>query len=274
MAEPVSGYPPWKGELSRTPRLITIAIEETRRTWNNQWARAAVTLAFAYAVISLGSLYTLKSRPGVHSMDALVDFMGFLRWAGLGLAAVAAGPALLDDAQRGALELYLSRAVTRFDYLAGKILAVLGMTFAALAGPGLIYWLGSFLVFDDHPDLWGWAWAGILGYALVWALVVTGVGLGLSCVARSSRAATLILFGAFAGLEILFGRILESITKSGEVQVMSPMGDMAQQAVWLFPGTDAPHAFPWWWGLLALGALLLVGWGLVWWRHPRLKGVE
>lgn len=272
MADAVSGYPRWSGELSRAPRAFVIMAEELRRTWLDQWARMALTLAFVYPVLVLGALYPVRARG--HEVEGLVDFMGLLRWAGLALAAVAAGPALLDDARRGALELYLSRAVTRFDHLAGKILAVFGVAFAAVAGPGLIYWLGSFLVFDEHPEAWGWAWLGVLGYAALWSLVITGLGLGLSCVARSSRAASLILFGGVAGLNILFGGLLEAITKSGTVQVASPMAAMAQQAVWLFPGIDAPHEFPWWWGALALGGLLLVGWGLVWWRHPRLRGVE
>ena len=270
----VQGYPRWQGELSGAPRMLVIAVEETRRAWNNQWARTALMLAFAYAILTLGTLFSLRTRVGIHTMDALVEFLGLLRWAGLGLAAVAAGPALLEDAQRGALELYLSRAVTRLDYLAGKILSVFGLAFAAVAGPGLLYWLGSFVVFEDQPAGWAWAWAGILGYAILWALVVTGIGLGLSCVARSSRAASLILFGGIAGIDILFGLILGAITRDETVQVVSPMADLAQQVVWLFPGTEAPAAFPWWWGLIALGILLLVGWGLVWWRHPRLKGVE
>ena len=207
-------------------------------------------------------------------MDSFVEFLGLLRWAGLALAAVAAGPALLEDAQRGALELYLSRAVTRLDYLAGKVLAVFGLAFAAMAGPGLLYWAGTFVVFDDQPQGWLWAWAGIVGYAFLWSLVVAGIGLGLSCVARSSRAASLILFGGVAGIGILFEVILGVITRDETLQVASPMSNMAQQVVWLFPGTDAPFAYPWWWGLIALVMLLLVGWGLVWWRHPRLKGVE
>lgn len=272
MAEPMQGYPRWKGEIQRYPRVAVIAFEEGRRAWDNQWTRTAITLAYAYAVVTVGILYSVKNDAGVHTKDALVEFLGLLRWAGLGVAAVAAGPALLEDARRGALELYLSRAVTRLDYLAGKVLSVFGLAFASLAGPGLIYWAGAFLVFDDHPEGWVVAWLGILGYAAIWALVVTGLGLGLSCISRSSRAASLILFGGVAGLDILFGRVLRAIAREDVVLLASPMANMAQQAVWLF-GTDAPHDFTWWWGLLALLGLLLVGWGLVWWKHPRLRGV-
>lgn len=274
MPEAVTGYPKWTGELSKAPRVLAIAIQETRRGLNDSWGRSALILAFGYAVITLAQLaYIADSRPSVHSQDTFLTFLGLLRWAALGIAAIMAGPALLEDDKKGALELYLSRSVTRPTYLAGKLLAVLGLTFLTIFGPALAYYAGSFLVFEEHPEGWAYVILGAAGYAAIWSLVVCGLGLGLSCLVRSSRAATLLLFGAVAAMDIVLGNLLEGITRSEAVQVLSPMSSLAQQGVWLF-GTEAPFDFPWWWGLLMLGGLAAIGWTLFAWRHPRLKGVE
>ena len=216
----------------------------------------------------------LKSNPAAHTMDAFVQFLSLLLWGALGIAAVMAGPALLEDAQRGALELYLSRSLTRRDWLAGKIAAVLALTFATVFVPALIYILATAILLGDHPANWGWSWAGALGYAAIWSIVVSGLGLGLSCVMRNARAASLVLLGSVAGMVVVLGGLLTQLSQNAHLEWLSPIGALDQQVGWLFPGSKLPYAFPWWYGLAALGVLAAVGWGLVIWRAPRLKGVE
>ncbi|MFA5862576.1 MAG: ABC transporter permease subunit [Candidatus Thermoplasmatota archaeon] len=274
MPDALTGYPRWQGEISKSPRFLTIARHEIRRATDDQWGRTAIYVAIGYAIISVGTLYAARSNPAATSMDAFLTYLALVRWTALGIAAVMVGPALLEDAQHGALELYLSRALNRRDYLLGKTLAVFGLTLVLTWIPALFYIGGSYLVVDKHPALWAWAPLGSLGYAAIWAFVVSGIGLGLSCVVRSARAATLILFGGIAILDIILTKLLEGITRDTKVDVISPLGDLQQQVVWLFPGSKAPYAFPWWWGLIALGAIAALGWGLVALRHPRLKGVE
>lgn len=270
----VTGYPKWQGTLSKAPRVWSIALNESRRAYNDQWARAALILAFGWAVITIGQLYALaQSRPTVHTLDQYVSFLGMVRWAALGVAAVIAGVALLDDDRKGALELYLSRSVTRWGYLGGKVLAVLGMTFLTMFGPALIYYLASFLVFETQPDGWPTAILGAAGYSLIWAILVSGVGLGIGCLVRSTRTASLLVFAGFAGVGILIDLLLAGITRGDMVRVASPMSSLEQQGVWLF-GIEAPFEFPWWYGAIFLAGLAIAGWTLVWLRHPRLKGVE
>lgn len=270
----VTGYPKWQGTLSKAPRIWSIAFNEARRAYNDQWARAALILAFGWAVIYVGQLYAVaQNNPGAHTLDRYLEFLGMVRWAALGVAAVIAGVALLEDDKKGALELYLSRSVTRWSYLAGKVLAVLGMTFLTILGPALIYYLAAFLVFDTQPDGWGYAILGASGFALIWSLVVAGLGLGVSCLVRSSRSASIILFAGVAGLDIVVGGLLSLITKSDAPRVFSPMAALDQVAAFLFK-IDPPFELPWVWGAAALAAYAVVGWALVWIRHPRLKGVE
>lgn len=275
MAESITGYPRWKGELAKSPRWFTIMAHEMRRAWDDQWGRTAIYVAIGYAVINVAQLFAAtRSDPTAHNIENFLSFLGLLRWAALGIAAVMAGPALLEDAQRGALELYLSRALDRRDYLLGKTLAVFVVTLGVVWLPALFYIGGSFLIVSTHPADWAWTVLGSLGYSAIWAFVVAGAGLGLSCVVRSARAATLILFGGIAVLDIILASLLQLITNNNGVQIISPLGDLQEQVGWLFPGAATPYNFPWWWGLIVLGAIAAVGWALVVLRAPRLKGVE
>lgn len=274
MPEGVTGYPRWRGPLSEGPAFPAVAAGDIRRALNNMWSRTALILVFAYAVIFLGNLYTLGQARGAdaaHTMDNFLYFLNNLRWGALAIAAVMAGPGLLEDARRGALELYLSRGITRRDYLLGKVLAVFGLTALAMIGPALLYYAGTYTLFDKQPAPWVQAPAGIVVYGLMWAALVSGLGLGLSCVAKSSRGATLMLFGGFVVADLLVSKLLEGITRAGEAQILSPFSAIAQQTGWLF-NVKPPFVFPEWWGLLEWLALTAVGWGLVAWKHPRLAG--
>lgn len=284
MPEGVNPYPRWQGTLRRGPAAFTIAAAEVRRAIQNTWTRTLLTIAFAYVVIWLGQLWAQKTGNGsnVHTMANFLTFIGLLRWAALGVAATMAGPALLEDSRRGALELYLSRAVTRADYLTGKVLAVVGLTWLAISGPALLYYGASWALFDQMPDNWNWVPLTGLGYGLVWALVVAGAGLGLSCLARSSRAASIILFGGITATDIVLGSLLAGITNNPNMRVLSPFDALAMQLDWMLPGFTRATLSPaiaaitleWWWGLLTLGVVGGLGWLAVALRHPRLPGVE
>lgn len=281
----VTGYPKWQGQLKTGPRVGSIAIQEVRRAVNDQWGRSALILAFGYAVIFLAqTAVAANTRPSIHSIDTYLQFVGLVRWAAVGIAAVMTGTALLEDAKNGALELYLSRSVTRWGYLGGKVLAVLLVTFLTMFGPALIYYAGAFVIFETQPDGWAYAILGAAGLSAIWAIVVSGLGLGIACVVRSARAASLILLGGLLGIQILLGdglevlgnripSVLEQITRGDMVKLASPSSALLAQKAWAFNLPDA-YSWPWIYGVVSLALFAAVGWALVWLRHPRIKGVE
>lgn len=270
-ASGVEGYPRWHGELSTGRAFPTIARQEITRTWNDLWGRIAIVFVIAYALVFIGSLNTVG--PQGHTMDNALRFVDLLRWGALVVAAIMAGPALLEDRLHGALELYLSRAVTRVDYLVGKIGAVLDLTAVVVVVPGIVYWVATYFLFTEHPEAWTVFPLAVIVYGLLWAVMVSGLALGLACVSRSSRATALILFAVFAIADVLITDILEAITRSEALQVLSPFSAHGQQVGWLFQAAE-PFGFPYWWGLIEIVGLIAVGWALVWWKHPRLAGVE
>lgn len=281
LPEGVHGYPRWKGALSQRSSVAVVAADEVALAVRGFWVQIALALAFAYALFSIGNLSTAsRGGAGTHTMDGFLFFLNFLRWAPLVVAGVLAGPMLLEDKRYGALELYLSRAVTRLEYLLGKTLSVVGLSFLALVGPALVYYLATLLLFPTHPEPWAWVPLGILAYGLMWAAMVTGLGLGLSCIVKGSRGATLILLGSFAALDVFTNnvyagnqRLVDVLVPGGSAQILSPMNALAQQSEWLF-GTPGEFAFPLEWGLGLWAALTAAGWLLVAFRHPRLGGVE
>lgn len=260
-------------------------VHEMRRAYNDSWGRSALILAAGLGVITIAQISFAANRtPSVHSVAAFLQLLGLLKWAALGVAAVMASGALLDDDRKGALELYLARSVTRWSYLSGKVLAVLGLTFATMFVPALVYYGGAWILIDVQPDGWAWTILGALGFCAIWAIVAAGLGLGVSCLVRSSRAASLVLFGGAFGLQILLGdgltvanvttpSILEAITRSDFAKLFSPTSLLNSQREWLF-SLEPAYDWPWSWGAIGLGALALVGWAIVWIRHPRLKGVS
>lgn len=272
MPEGVQGYPKWAGTLRSGPAFPVVIVEEIRRAWLGQWSRNAFYAPLFFAILGLTTTRAQTSLAGPDVEDFLL-FLSFASYGGLGLALVIGGPALLDDSRKGALDLYLSRAVTRADYLAGKVLAVFLATFGATVAGGLAYWGLTFVLYDTRAAGWEWIPLGLLGFGAIWALLASSLTLGLAALFRSSAAATLAIGGAFFAFDILVSEILSGITRSETFQVLSPLANAKQIAAWLFK-TDAPYSFPVWWSAIAVTVLVGIGVVLVAWKHPRLKGVE
>ncbi len=275
MPEGVRGYPAWEGRLSQAPPLAAIVEDTWRRTWRSTWGMLTLVLVFGYGLLYVGSLYTASQGGGsqVHTVENLVGFLSFLTWGGLAIAAVAGSPALVSDREAGALELYLTRGLTRTQYMVSKGLSVLGLTFACVAGPGALYYLSSWFVFETHPEGWAWTILGILGFGLLAAVVITALALGLSAALGSARASVLVLLGTFAVLDVLVGDILMLITDNAALEVASPISALHQQATWLFR-VDPPFDFPTWWAGITLLVAVAVGLGLLARYRPRVRGED
>lgn len=274
MPEGVRPYPRWDGPLATGPRVTVVAMDVVNRAFRNLWSQLTLVFIAAWTIVSLGNMYNTRDDPGVHTMDAFVDFLNNLRWGALAIAAIVGGPALLDDQRRGALELYFSRAVNSTDYLVGKIVAIFGLSTLALFLPGLLYVVVSTFFFTKHPEGWGTALFGALLYSLILAALVSGLALGLSSFSKSSRAATLILGGAFVILDLVVSNLLQEITRDPKMQILSPFAAFQQQSEWIFPDVTSGAQFPLWWGILEILGLTLVGWLLLVWRRPRVRGDE
>lgn len=280
MPEGVLPYPRWEGTLTPKSRIPVVVGNELRIALRNYWSLAALALGIAWGFASIIEFYNAaETATGAHSYAGFLAMHEQLLWFALGVAAALGGPALLEDARLGAPDLYLARSVTRGEYLAGKVLALVGLTTAVIFIPALVFWASSYVFYDARPEGWALAIFSSLAFALLWGIVVSGLALGFSSVARSASGAALLLFGGFAVLAYLVDppalvqrvATITALTEDARWAILSPFAAMEAQQGWLFP-VDAPHGFPYWWGLAYLGVLTLIGWGLLAWRHPRTRG--
>lgn len=271
LAEAVRGYQRWRGKASGGSRILTIMAEELARARRSSWTSLVALAGLAWGAASTIELYQFRNSGAPHAIDGFTAMLDQLRWFVLALAAVVGAPSLLEDHRRGALDLYLSRPLTRWDYLAGKALAVLALCFGVFVASIGAYTAASYVFYGTHPKGWAVAPLWALLYTFLWAFMVAGLALGVSAVARSGRAASILLFGSAVVLHVTATTILPQLTGTSWLGIFSPF--QAHEAVkpWFWP--DLPHgSFPPWWGLTEILALAVLGWGLVLWKHPRLRG--
>jgi len=197
-------------------------------------------------------------------------FMNVQSAAAVILAALA-GPGLVaPDLTNNALPLYLSRPVSRFDYVLGRWLVL-----AALLSP--VTWIPGLLLFAIQSGMAGWGWfaanwrlgAGVLLGFAAWILLVSLVALAGSALVRwriIAGALVLAFFFVLAGA----AQIIRQILRTEWSVLMDPGGAMYR--IWSsLLGVEAPEG-P---GALACGlALIAMALLLAWVLERRLRPVE
>jgi len=113
--------------------------------------------------------------------------------------ATAAPEMLCVDRRERTLPLYFSRAISRFDYVLAKVLAMTALTMTLSVVPAVILWLGRQLVAESPwkamRDNVGDLWRVILLGSLI-ALTLGTIGLAISSVTdRKGVAVTIIIIG-------------------------------------------------------------------------------
>ena len=159
--------------------------------------------------------------------------------------AAVVGPGLVSpDLTNGALPLYLSRSLSRTEYVFGKF-AVLGVLLS------LITWVPGMLLFLMQSSLEGSAWffsnlriaGAIFTGAWVWILTISLLALALSAWVRWRPVAIGMMFGVFfvaAGFGGAFNGILR--TDWGMMMMLPVVMNAIWQ--WLFMGVVAARDYP------------------------------
>ncbi|MET0553445.1 MAG: ABC transporter permease subunit [Vicinamibacteria bacterium] len=184
-------------------------------------------------------------------------------FAGAGLVA--------NDLRTGAILVYLSRPLTRRDYVIGKLCVLMALNLAVTLAPGLLlYGIACALAPAQFVTL-ALAWLGpaIALHAVVLSLSFSLAALAVSALSKSGRVAGLAFFGLMIGLDIVQG-IVGVIAHWRPAILMSVQAcvNAVGDALLGSPGEDALH---WVWPALVLvaawGASLLV-------LRARVRAVE
>lgn len=176
-----------------------------------------------------------------------------------------------NDLRTGAILVYLSRPLTRRDYVLGKLGVVLGLNLAVTLVPGLLLYL---IALGLAPDLflkWSLAWIApaVVLHSLVISLMVSLLTLAVSALSRSARVAGLAFAGVVVGLEIVRS-VLAAMTDQPLAHLLSVQADLKAVGAQLFGLTVrgvAPAAYPpFVLALVALGCLAIL--------RSRVRAVE
>lgn len=174
-------------------------------------------LVFIYVVhnASVQALLNVKfGAPPLIDNSFFFAFLGIEAWMGFLLTAWAAPGMISKDFANQSVQLYLSRPLSRAEYLAGKI-AVLATLLS------FITWIPALLLFEIQAELqgggWGWRnlWlaGAILLAAIMWIALISLLSMAIAVWVRWRIAATALMIGVFFLLPG-FGEIVNVILRT------------------------------------------------------------
>lgn len=156
---------------------------------------------------------------------------------------------IANDLRTGAILVYLSRPLTRRDYVIGKLSVLMLLNYSATLAPGLLLYAISLGLAPELFLKWSLAWIGpmVLLHATILSVSVSLVALAISSLSRSARVSGLAFTGVIVGLEIVRG-VLVGILDRPEAQVLSLQNSLRMVGNLLFGiaerGVGVPAAYP------------------------------
>lgn len=233
-----------------------------RRGWKAKAVPITLTLlAAAPAVIVLGVRALFADQSGIDLSDALPfsDYQAIIGVVILLFAAVTTPELLCPDRRDGTLQLYFSTAVSRREYLAGRVAAAVLPLLLVTLVPLLVLFAGI-MVFEEFPIGWlqdNWTeLPRIVAAGLILAVYYGLVGLAVSSLTGRRAFAIGGYLLLLVAPTVLFALIGEAIggdadwTQLGQLSVL-PIGFAG--SIW--PDSEVPNST----GAWALAYLVVVG---------------
>ena len=179
---------------------------------------------------------------------------------------------IANDLRTGAILVYLSRPLTRRDYVLGKLGVLLALNLSVTLVPGLLLYLIALSLAPEQFARLSLAWIGpaVALHSLVLSLVMSLLALAVSALSRSARVAGLGFFGLVFGLEVVRG-VLRSLYDRPEAALVSVQADLQSLGNALFGITDRAFQLPWPYPALVLLAVSL---GCLAVLRARVRAVE
>lgn len=178
---------------------------------------------------------------------------------------------IANDLKNNVLQLYLSKPLTRIDYIVGKLAIIMLLLGFVTAFPGIVLFIESVLLSNNLTFLRDKYW--ILGSVLIYSLILTLIPgliiLAFSSLTKNNRYAA-ISFVAVSLFTPVIYKILKSIFHTDKVALVSFWANFQQLGNISFrlrPG----YSSHWVWSFL----IILATTGIcLWILHRRIKGVE
>src|ERR1044071_1157903 len=177
-----------------------------------------IGLAYIYFVHSTTAQLVLNARmgngPGTVNNDWFLGFIGIEAGMGFILAAWGGPGMITKDFANHSVQLYLSRPISRTEYLIGKVSVL-----AALLS--CITWIPALILFfvkaglQGHGWLWEnlWMAGSIMLSCLIWIAMISLISMAVAVWVRWRIAATALMLGIFFLLPAV-GQILNAILRT------------------------------------------------------------
>ena len=282
------GYRPWEGSASKGSRAWPIFRESLLYTVRTRWLKllyagawapcliASVIKFIQHEIAAAGGERGIPMGPGPLGASFDGEFFFHFQIAQFfimtGLVAFV-GPGLVaEDRRANALELYLSRPISRFDYLFGKaaalVLFLLSITFA----PILLLWLNDGLMAPSADHLLRTLDFPLrsLGFSVLACTGTALIVMALSSMTRSGAMGTIYWFAIFF-FSGLMGDILYNVTLDPSTALVAYphlFRSLARAMFGLPMNSELPH---WSAALTVVGLLGLLSLGVL---LRRLRGSE
>ncbi|MGH9319769.1 MAG: ABC transporter permease subunit [Vicinamibacteria bacterium] len=195
------------------------------------------------AVVRAAQIYVSRQFPQAPEFFAITpatwrEFLGQqVRFLPVVLVSLATGAsAIASDFASGALLLYLSKPISRFDYLLGKSMVVMVGIAAVTLAPALAL-LGLYLALAPNFELLReppWLFFSIVGYSLFLALYFSLAVLAVSSLCRSGRVAGAGFAAIVFGSEIVSRAAMGG---RGAPPFVSMIGSAVDAGYWFFDDT-------------------------------------
>ena len=236
-----------------------------RRGWKAKAVPITLTLlAIAPAIIVLGVRALFAEQSGIDLTDALPfsDYQAIIGVTILLFAAVTTPELLCPDRRDGTLQLYFSTAVSRREYLAGRVAAAVIPLLLVTLVPLLVLFAGI-VVFEEFPVGWlqdNWQeLPRILAAGVILAAYYGLVGLAVSSLTGRRAFAIGGYLLLLVAPTVVFGLIGEAIGANGDDADWTQLGQLSvlpiNFAASIWPDADVPNST----GAWALVYLVVVG---------------
>jgi ABC-2 type transport system permease protein len=261
----------------RQARFWPITREALRLVLSKRAFLGLVAAAFLPFVVRVIQIYIVTAYPEAGRIlpvdgrmfgEFLNQQVGFT----ILLSIFGASGLVANDLRTGAILAYLSRPLTRRDYVIGKLLVPLLLNLAVTLVPGLLLYTAGLSLAPElylNRELW-WIGPAIVVLAVTVSLVVSLLTLAISALSRSARVAGLGLFGLIAGTEMV-RLVLQQGFRQKYAMLLSIQTDLRAVGAALFGITDRQVTVGWGWAALALAAVSLACLAIL---RSRVRAVE
>lgn len=199
------------------------------------------------------------------------EFLNQQVWLALLLSVFGGAGLVANDLRTGAILVYLSRPLTRRDYILGKLTVLLALNLSVTLVPGLLLYVAALALAPATFAAWNLLWIppAIVAQSLLVSLGAGLLALAVSSVSRSARVAGLTFVLLWVGLGVL-GPLLGEVLNAPLAALVSLEEDMRLVGSALF-GVDAGEVVHWSWAALTLAAVAAA---CLWVLRSRVRAVE